>query len=94
LHDAIEKSFLASLEMTRFKGFLQDHHYISNQYIFVAQLINLILKWYCSKTKKQHFVSVYFERLENYCRKFYALNIKIFNSNSVNSVQKYNQNQI
>ena len=77
--------------MTRFKGFLQDHHYISNQYIFVAQLINLILKWYCSKTKKQHFVSVYFERLENYCRKFYALNIKIFNSNSVNSVQKYNQ---
>jgi len=91
LHDAIENSFLASLEMTRFKGFLQDHHYISNQYIFVAQLINLILKWYCSKTKKQHFVSVYFERLENYCRKFYALNIKIFNWNSVNSVQKYNQ---
>ena len=77
--------------MTRFKGFLQDHHYISNQYIFVAQLINLILKWYCSKTKKQHLVSVYFERLENYCRKFYALNIKIFNWNSVNSVQKYNQ---
>ena len=36
-------------------------------------------------------VLVYFERLENYCRKFYALNIKIFNWNSVNSVQKYNQ---
>ena len=77
--------------MTRFKVFLQDHHYISNQYIFVAQLINLILKWYCSKTKKQHLVLVYFEILENYCRKFYALNIKIFNWNSVNSVQKYNQ---
>jgi len=51
LHDSIKNSFLVSLEMTRFKGFLQDHHYISNQYIFVAQLINLILKWYCSKTK-------------------------------------------
>lgn len=51
MHDVIEKSFLDSLEMTRFKGFLHDHHYISNQYIFVAQLINLILKWYCSKTK-------------------------------------------
>ena len=91
LHDAIENSFLASLEMTRFKVFLQDHHYISNQYIFVAQLINLILKWYCSKTKKQHLVLVYFEILENYCRKFCALNIKISNWNSVNSVQKYNQ---
>jgi len=44
LHDSIKNSFLASLEMTRFKGFLQDHHYISNQYIFVAQLINIILK--------------------------------------------------
>ena len=43
------------------------------------------------QNKKPHFVSVYFERLENYCRKFYALNIKIFNWNSVNSVQKYNQ---
>ena len=43
------------------------------------------------QNKKQHLVSVYFERLENYCRKFYALNIKIFNRNSVNSVQKYNQ---
>ena len=42
------------------------------------------------QNKKQHFVSVYFERLENYCRKFYALK-KIFNSNSINSVQKYNQ---
>jgi len=43
------------------------------------------------QNKKQHFISVYFERLENYCRKFYALNIKIFNRNSVNSVQKNNQ---
>ena len=43
------------------------------------------------QNKKQHLVLVYFERLENYYRKFYALNIKIFNWNSVNSVQKYNQ---
>jgi len=56
LHDVIKESFLDSLEMKRFKGFLQVHHYISNQYIFVAQLINLILKWCCSKTKISTFL--------------------------------------